>query len=150
MYMKGLFSWWFRPFIKSIKNLRDYYNTPIGEIYNDIKGYENPINVPNRYKGKIYLLINYYTGSTALGFATIFKDYSIGKIIGEETRSEVNEFGDVFPFDLPNSKLWVWCSTKRYIRPSGELTVGGLKPDIYFKDQNDSIINYTINMIKNE
>jgi C-terminal processing protease CtpA/Prc len=148
--MKGVFSWWFKPFVKSIKNLRDYYNTPIGGIYNDIKGSENPMNVPHRYNGNVYLLINYYTGSTALGLATFFKDYSIGKIIGEETRSEVNEFGDVYPFDLPNSKLWVWCSTKRYIRPSGEMTVGGLKPDIYYKDQNDSIINYTINMIKNE
>lgn len=150
IYMKGVFSWWFRPFVKSIKNLRDYYNTPIGGIYNDIKGFENPMNVPYRYNGKVYLLINYYTASTALGLATIFKDYSMGKIVGEETRSEVNEFGDVFPFDLPNSKLWVWCSTKRYIRPSGEMTAGGLKPDIYYKDQNDSIINYTINMIKNE
>ncbi|MBN1111434.1 MAG: hypothetical protein JXA53_00785 [Bacteroidales bacterium] len=150
IYMEGVFSWWFRPFVKSIKNFRDYYNTPIGGIYNDIKGIKNPMNVAHRYKGNVYLLINYYTGSTALGLATIFKDYDIGEIIGEETRSEVNEFGDVFPFDLPNSKLWVWCSTKRYIRPSGEMTVGGLKPDIYYKDQNDSIINYTINMIKNK
>jgi hypothetical protein len=150
IYMKGAFSWWFRPFIKSIKNIRDYYNTPIGGIYSDIKAAENPMNVPHRYKGNVYLLINYYTGSTALGLATTFKDYGMGKIIGEETRSEVNEFGDVYPFDLPNSQLWVWCSTKRYIRPSGEMTVGGLKPDIYYKDQNDSIINYTLNLIKYE
>lgn len=150
IYMKGIFSWWFRPFIKSIKTLRDYYNTPIGGIYNDIKGLKNPMNSPHRYKGNVYLLINYYTGSTALGLATVFKDYNIGKIIGEETRSEVNEFGDVVPFDLPNSSLWVWCSTKRYIRPSGEITTGGLKPDIYIKDNNDSILNYTINMIKDE
>jgi|GEM_PF-1671000 len=150
VFMKGAFSWWFRPFIKSIKTLRDYYNTPIGGIYNDIKGFKNPMNVPHRYSGNVYLLINYYTGSTALGFATVFKDYNIGKIIGEETRSEVNEFGDVVPFDLPNSRLWVWCSTKRYIRPIGEMTVGGLNPDIYIKDKNDSILNYTISMIKNE
>lgn len=149
-YMKGAFSWWFRPFLKSIKNLRDYYNTPIGGIYEEIKGFKNPANVPHRFSGKLYLLMNYYTGSTALGFATIFQDYKIGKIIGEETNSEVNEFGEIFPFDLPNSNLWVWCSSKRYIRPSGEMTVGGLKPDIYIKDENDSILNYTINLIKNE
>lgn len=149
-YMKGAFSWWFRPFLKSIKNLRDYYNTPIGGIYDEIKGFKNPANVLHRFSGKLYLLMNYYTGSTALGFATIFQDYKIGKIIGEETNSEVNEFGEIFPFDLPNSNLWVWCSSKRYIRPSGEMTVGGLKPDIYIKDENDSILNYTINMIKNE
>lgn len=150
IYTEGMFSWWFKPFIKSIKNFRDYYNTPIGEIYNDIKGLKSPMNVPHRYKGNVYLLINYYTGSTALGLATVFKDYNIGKIIGEETSSEVNEFGDIIPFDLPNSKLWIWCSTKRYIRPSGEITVGGLKPDIYINDKNDSILNYTVNLIKNE
>jgi|SRR5665647_808022 len=149
-YMKGIFSWWFRPFIKSLKNLRDYYNTPIGGLYDDVKGFKNPMNTPHRYNGKVYLLMNYNTRSTALGFATVFKDYKLGKIIGEETNSEVNEFGDIYPFDLPNSHLWVWCSTKRYIRPSGEMTVGGLKPDIYIKDINDSILNYTINMIKNE
>jgi len=149
-YLKGNFSWWFKPFLMSIKNLRDYYNTPIGGIYEDVKGLKNPSNVHYRYNGNVYLLINSNTGSTALGFATIFQDYKIGKIIGEETYSEVNEFGEIFPFDLPNSQLWVWCSTKRYIRPSGEMTVGGLKPDIYIKDKNDSILNYTINMIKNE
>jgi hypothetical protein len=149
-YMKGIFSWWFRPFLKSIKNIRDYYNTPIGGIYDDIKGFKKPANVPHRFSGKLYLLMNYYTGSTALGFATVFKDYNLGEIIGEETSSKVNEFGDVYPFDLPNSRLWVWCSTKRYIRPSGEMTVGGLKPDIFIEDKKDSIFNYTINMIKNE
>lgn len=149
-YLKGYFSWWFRPFIKSLKNLRDYYDTPIGGLYDDIKGLKNPMNVPHKYSGNSYLLINYNTRSTALWFATIFKDYQLGKIIGEETHSEVNEFGDIYPFDLPNSRLWVWCSTKRYIRPSGEMTVGGLKPDIYVKDENDSILNYTLNMIKNE
>ena len=43
VFMKGMFSWWFRPFIKSIKTLRDYYNTPIGGIYNDIKGFKTPM-----------------------------------------------------------------------------------------------------------
>jgi hypothetical protein len=149
-YMRGVFSWWFRPFLKSIKNLRDYYNTPIGGIYDDIKGFKKPENVPHRFFGKLYLLMNYYTGSTALGFATVFKDYNLGQIIGQEPSSEVNEFGELYPFDLPNSHLWVWCSTKRYIRPSGELTFGGLKPDIFVEDKKDSIFNYTINMIKKE
>lgn len=149
-FMKGYFSWWFRPFVKSIKNLRDYYNTPINGVYENIKGSKNPLNVPHRFSGDVYLLMNSHTRSTALGFATVFKDYKIGKIIGEETNSEVNEFGDICPFDLPNSRLWVWCSTKRYIRPSGEMTKGGLKPDIYIKDSNADILNYTRELINNE
>lgn len=149
-FMKDQFSWWFKPCLMFIKTLRDYYNTPIGGIYDDIKGFKNPINVPHRFTGEEFLLINGNTFSTALGFATVFKDFNLGTIIGEQTKAEVNEFGDIFPFDLPNSRLWVWCSTKRYIRPSGEMTLGGLKPDIYIKDKNDSILNHTIKLIKNE
>ena len=85
-----------------------------------------------------------------MGFATVFKDYNIGEIIGEPTKSEVNEFGDIYPFDLPNSGLWVWCSAKRYIRPSGDMTEGGLQPNIFVKDENDEILKYTINLIGNQ
>ena len=61
----------------------------------------------------------------------------------------MNGFGDMYPFDLPNSGLWVWCSTKRYIRPSGEYTDGGLQPDIFVADTDDSVIDYTLKIIQN-
>jgi hypothetical protein len=147
-YMKGYFSWWFKPFLLFIKSIRDYKETPIGDIYEDVKGYKQPIYHADKFHGKVYLLINANTFSTALGFATVIKDYKIATIIGEQTKAEVNEFGDIFPFDLPKSRLWVWCSAKRYIRPSGELTIGGLNPDILISDQDNDIINFTINKIK--
>jgi hypothetical protein len=149
-YLRGYFSWWFRPFLKFIKQIEDYKNTSVGDIYVDVKGNKNPINTKYRFKGKKYLLINSNTFSTALGFATVFKDYDIGEIIGEPTKSEVNEFGDIYPFDLPNSGLWIWCSAKRYIRPSGDMTEGGLEPDIFVKDENDEILKYTIEWIGNQ
>jgi len=149
-YMQDYFSWWFRPILIFIKPIREYRNTPIGEVYTDLKGYKSNSNLPYRFKGKIYLLINSNTFSTALGFATVIKDYKIGTIIGEPTRAIVNEFGDIYPFDLPHSKLWVWCSTKQYIRPSGEITNDVLMPDIIIKDKNDAIIEQTIIMIKNK
>lgn len=149
-YMRGYFSWWFKPFLIFIKQINDYRQTSVGEVYEDIKGFKNPVNMQYRFTGKTYLLINSNTFSTALGFATVFKDYAVGNIIGETTRSEVNEFGDIYPFDLPNSGLWVWCSAKRYIRPSGEMTIGGLKPDIPVEDIDDNILEYTIRMINNE
>ena len=149
-YMRGYFSWWFKPFLTFIKQIDDYKQTPVGKVYEDKKGLKAPINIKNRFYGEIYLLINANTFSTALGFATVFKDYKIGYIIGEQTKSEVNEFGDIYPFDLPNSGLWVWCSAKKYIRPSGELTTGGLKPDTFVEDVNDNIIEYTMRMIKNK
>ena len=147
-YMKGYFSWWFKPFLLFIKSIRDYKETPIGDIYEDVKGYKQPIYHADKFHGKVYLLINTNTFSTALGFATVIKDYNIATILGEQTKAEVNEFGDIFSFDLPKSRLWVWCSAKRYIRPSGELTIGGLNPDILISDQDSDIINFTINKIK--
>lgn len=149
-YMRGYFSWWFKPFLTFIKQINDYKQTPVGLVYVDIKGFKNPINIKYRFNGKIYLLINSNTFSTALGFATVIKDYEIGHIVGEQTKSEVNEFGDIYPFDLPNSGLWVWTSAKRYIRPSGELTKGGLKPDTFVEDVNDNILENTIDMITSE
>ena len=149
-YLRGYFSWWFKPFLRFIKQIEDYKNTSIGETYEDVKGNKNTIRTEYRFEGKKYLLINSNTFSTALGFATVFKDYNIGEIIGEPTKSEVNEFGDIYPFDLPNSRLWVWCSAKRYIRPSGDMTEGGLQPDIFVKDDNDEILKYTINLIGNQ
>ena len=149
-YMRGYFSWWFKPFLTFIKQINDYKLTPIGKVYEDIKGFKSPKYIKHRFNGKTYLLINENTFSTALGFATVIKDYEIGHIIGEQTKSEVNEFGDIYPFDLPNSGLWVWCSAKRYIRPSGELTIGGLKPDTLLEDVNDNILEYTVRMINSE
>lgn len=149
-YLRGYFSWWFKPFLRFMKQIDDYKNTTIGDIYEDVKGNKNLIKTFYRFKGNKYLLINSNTFSTALGFATVFKDYKMGEIIGEPTKSEVNEFGDIYPFDLPNSGLWVWCSAKRYIRPNGEMTKGGLQPDIFVEDDNDKILNHTINLIRNK
>jgi C-terminal processing protease CtpA/Prc len=149
-YLREYFSWWFRPFLKFIKQIEEYKNTPIGILYEDVKGNKNLIKTEYRFYGKKYLLINSNTFSTALGFATVFKDYKMGEIIGEPTKSMVNEFGDIYPFDLPNSGLWVWCSAKRYIRPSGDMTEGGLKPDIFIKDENEEILKYTIDLIINQ
>ena len=148
-YMQGYFSWWFRPFSGFVKTFRDYEQTPMGELFNDIKGTKNPVKTAYIFSGKKILLINGNTFSTALGFATIFKDHKIGTIIGEETKAAVNGFGDMYPFDLPNSGIWVWCSTKRYIRPSGEYTDGGLQPDIFVADTDDSVIDYTLKIIQN-
>jgi C-terminal processing protease CtpA/Prc len=149
-YLRGFFSWWFKPFLRFIKQIDDYKNTPIGGIYVDVKGNKNPFKTSHRFKGNKYLLINSNTFSTALGFATVFKDYKMGEIIGEPTKSEVNGFGDIYPFDLPNSGLWVWCSAKRYIRPNGEMTKGGLQADIFVEDDKDKILDHTINLIRNK
>lgn len=149
-FMQDYFSWWVRPILIFIKPIREYRNTPVGEVYSDLKGYKSNSNLPYRFKGEIYILINSNTFSTALGFATVIKDYKIGTIVGEPTRAIVNEYGDIYPFDLPHSKLWVWCSTKQYIRPSGEISSDVLMPDIIIKDKNDAIVEQTIIMIKNK
>ncbi|MBN1781651.1 hypothetical protein JW948_11030 [bacterium] len=148
-YMKRYFSWWLRPFLGFIKTFRDYRQTTVGAIYVDVKGVKQPVITDCRFDGNKFLLINGHTGSTALGFATVFKDYGIGTVIGEQTKAAVNGFGDIYAFDLPRSGLWVWCSTKRYIRPSGEYTAGGLRPDITIPDTDDAIMVHTLNLIKN-
>ena len=148
-YTKGYFSWWFRPFLRFIKQIEDYRKTPIGENYEEVKGAKSIIKPEYQFNGNKYLLINSNTFSTALIFAAAFKDNKMGTIIGERTKAEVNGFGDIYPFDLPNSRLWVWCSTKMFIRPSGEMTRGGLQPDIFIADEGKRIIEFAIDFIEN-
>jgi hypothetical protein len=50
-------------------------------------------------------------------------------LVGEETGGLACSFGDTYPFRLPNSRIEVRVSYKYFIRPSGEITEGGIKPD---------------------
>lgn len=122
----------------------EYRETPIGEnltIYHEEK---TPSQSPLRFEGDVYVLSGVRTFSSAVIFLTIIKDYDLATIVGEETGGPANHFGELYPFVLPNSKLWMHTSVKRFIRPSGEDNSGGVKPDIIVrqtqKDTNDTVL----------
>ncbi len=57
------------------------------------------------------------------------KDFGFGTLVGEETGGLANSFGDTYTFRLPNSQIEVRVSYKYFVRPSGEITKGGVMPD---------------------
>lgn len=89
-----------------------------------------PYEFKNKFKGKVYLLINSTTYSSAADFAQAFKYYSLGKIVGNVTGGEIISKGEAIKIQLPNSKLYA------YISSSIDYNIGasyndyeGVKPD---------------------
>jgi hypothetical protein len=108
-----------------------------------------------RYHGNIYLLTGSGTFSSAVALSTAIKDYKIGTIIGEETGGLATSYGDIFPFDLPNTYIQVGVSHKRFVRPNGEDDKRGVLPDYEVTqtkedtDKNlDTVMEFTKNLIR--
>jgi hypothetical protein len=134
---------------------RKIWNTPEGGIAVIKSEPEKPKKNPLRFTGRVYLLIGPGTFSSATGFAAIVKDYELGTLIGEETGGLATSYGDFYPFDLPNTKLWVLVSHKRIFRPSGEDDGRGVLPDYEVKQSPedlekgiDRVMEYTKELIK--
>jgi hypothetical protein len=127
----------------------------IGSLYNFLdtsktKLRENPL----RYKGKSYLLIGGHTFSSATGFASSFQCYKVGKIIGTETGGITACFGDVYTFELPNTKLDVGVSYKKFFNACGVDNKRGVMPDYIventFEDDKkgiDRVLEFTVDII---
>jgi C-terminal processing protease CtpA/Prc len=118
---------------------RKIWSTPEGEKVLLRSQPEKPKENPLRFNGRIYLIIGPRTFSTATGFAAAVKDYRLGILVGEETGGLATSFGDYYPFDLPNTRLWVFVSHKRIFRPSGEDDGRGVLPDYEVKRSSEDL-----------
>lgn len=98
-------------------------------------------------KGSLFVLIGKKTFSSALMNAVELKRNYKSILVGEETSGNVNHYGEVRGFQLPNSKIIVGYSTKYWEVWQGYK--GGLKPDykieysIYkFKNNQDEAVDF--------
>ncbi len=121
----------FMLFMFRLTPYKPYFKADYGDIVT-VKWFDSkPTKNKIRFKGNLYVLAGKQNFSEGTGFVCLVKDYNMGTIIGEETGSVVNSFGDMFFYLLPNSKLEISTSIKRNIRPSGDRTMGkGVIPDI--------------------
>jgi Periplasmic protease len=108
-----------------------------------------------RFKGKSYLLIGGNTFSSATMFACSFQCYNVGKIIGTETGGLTACFGDVYSFELPNTKLNMGVSYKKFYNACGIDNRRGVIPDYIiensFEDERkgiDRVLKFTIDLIE--
>lgn len=111
----------------------------IGETvtYNGTPKYRTDIE--NRFNGRVCVLTNRRTFSSAADFAITIKDFNIGRLIGEETGGLATCYGDVYYFNLPNSNLSCGVSYKYFVRPNGDETSNGVIPHHEVKQDLDDL-----------
>lgn len=112
---------------------------------------------PVRFNGNTYLLIDNATFSAGQGFASSYKCYGNGTIIGEETGGVTVNFADVHFFNLPNTSLQVMTSWEKAYFPCGVDNNRGVLPDYVvansindYIEKRDRALDFTLNLINNE
>jgi hypothetical protein len=83
-----------------------------------------------QFSGDLYVLSNTKSFSAAMDFIMVVLDNGIGTIVGEAPGNLPDSYGDILKFSLPNSKLSMQVSYKRWYRvdesKAGEL----LEPNV--------------------
>jgi C-terminal processing protease CtpA/Prc len=117
-----------------------------------------PFDIPERYKGNLYLLIGPETFSAAITFATVLQDAGLATLIGEETTDTASYCARVVRerTPLPRTKLAYRVSRTCYVRPSGVLDEKPVIPDFLIEntiqDQlagKDPVLDHALETIRN-
>jgi hypothetical protein len=76
-------------------------------------GPHDPMFVNNKllFGGKVYLITGPATFSSAMQLADAVKQYHLATVIGQPTGELTNDFGEVYKFDLPYSKIQMQVTT---------------------------------------
>ena len=86
------------------------------------------------FDGKVYVLTDSGSFSSAKDFALIIQDNGLGHVIGIAPANAVNGYGDVAVFSLPNSGLLMQISTKKWYRIDETNTDDYVVPDFPGED----------------
>ena len=86
-------------------------------------------HVENAFDGNVYVLTSQYTFSSAMDFATVIQDNGIGEVIGEIPGNMPTAYGDKLSFQLPESKLLLGVSYKKFYRVDIDKSEEPLIPD---------------------
>lgn len=110
----------------------NYAAKPIGTIIHSDAGTRVPDNTwPNRFNGKVYLIVGDGTFSSAIMFATVVKDNNLATLVGQVPQNgHPNHFGEMYDAKLPNTKIDIRFGVKEWIRPAGKSKENILYPDI--------------------
>jgi C-terminal processing protease CtpA/Prc len=110
------------------------------------------------FSGRVWLLVDNGTFSSAADFAAMFRDYSVGKIIGYETGGLPVCFGDVYSFTLDHSGIPCGVSYKQFFcpKPRPGDDEHGVLPDLPvsssllapFPRERDPLLAYTLKHIR--
>lgn len=82
------------------------------------------------FKGDLYVLTNVWTYSAAMDFAMLIADNELGTIVGQPSGNLPDSYGDCLYFQLPNSKLMLSISYKRWYRIDQTKSGEPIMPDV--------------------
>jgi Peptidase family S41 len=107
------------------------WTTPEGECLIMDEELTEPRDEELRYDGPVAFLIGPGTFSSAKSLALAVKDCGLALLVGEPTGGVCNAFGEVYPFQLPRTRLGAQVSSALTVRPNGETsTIGPVEPDV--------------------
>lgn len=81
------------------------------------------------FDGQVYVLTNIKTYSAAMDFAMLIGDNDLGTIVGEPSGNLPDSYGDILSFQMPNSKLMLCVSYKRWYRVDQSKSGQPIMPD---------------------
>lgn len=82
------------------------------------------------FSGKLYVLTDIWTYSSAMDFAMLVQDNRLGMVVGEASGNLPDSYGDCLYFQLPNSGLALSVSYKRWYRIDQEKAGEPILPDV--------------------
>lgn len=105
---------------------------------------------PLRYDGKVCFLVGAKTFSSANMTANAVQDYKLATLIGEPTGEVPNDYGEIFTFKLPNTKIVVRTTSTFFTRANGEESdTNPVLPDILIKQNPSSAKDDVLEFAKN-
>ncbi|MBQ6806603.1 MAG: S41 family peptidase, partial [Lachnospiraceae bacterium] len=81
------------------------------------------------FNGEIFVLTDVWSYSSAMDFAMLIMDNDIGTVVGEPSGNLPDSYGDILTFQMPNSKLIMTVSHKRWYRIDQTKTGEPIMPD---------------------
>ena len=82
------------------------------------------------FDGQIYVLTNASTFSAAMDFAMYIQDNGLGTIVGEASGNMPDSYGDTLTFSMPESRLYLTVSYKKWKRIDESRAGQPIEPDI--------------------
>ena len=135
-------------FIKHL-NVDKYKTWDCAVRYGPILTYFNNDYIKNNkydtnFDGDVFILTNNQTYSAAMDFAMLIQDNNLGKIIGEPSSNKPESYGDCLYFQLPNSKLHLSISFKKWYRIDQSKKDLLIEPDIPCDEQKAVSVLYDL------
>ncbi|MBF8965057.1 S41 family peptidase [Pontibacter sp. FD36] len=130
---------------------RQILETPDGETFAYAQTMQQPMPEEQRFKGKVYVLVNRQSYSMAAVSGALIQDYGFGEIVGEETGDTPTLYAAQFSFQLPRTSVELKVPKGYIVRPNGNEKLTGLIPDHLVRDhlldEDDEVLRYTLDKL---